>query len=104
MFSVLDGSVDDYVSLGNFKGSYPSIDPYCVYLENLPRIVMWTTLFTPSYDFSKAIDKVKRILVVFGVVFVIASYILFSKLWSQEFDSLLRVCIAFNLVGQVLKL
>jgi len=62
MFSMLGGNVDDYVSLGYFRRYDPSIDPYCVCLRNLPKKVMWTIFFNHSYDFSKVIDKVKRIL------------------------------------------
>ena len=72
-FSMLSGNVDDYMSLGCFRGYDPSIDPGYICLEDLPRKVMWTMLFTPSYDFSKAIDKVNRILLLFGVILVIAS-------------------------------
>ena len=104
MFSMLGGNVDDYVSLGYFRGYDPSIDPYCVCLEDLSRKITWTTFFNPSYDFSKAIDKVKRILHVFVVVFVIASYLLFSKLWSQEFDKLQRALTTSDLMSRVLKL
>jgi len=73
MFDVLGGSANNFVSLGYFKGYDPSIDPYCVCLEDLPRKIMWITFFNPSYDFSMAFDKVKRILVVFNVILVIAS-------------------------------
>jgi len=59
---------------------------------------MWATFFNPSYDFSNAINKVKRILIVFGKILVITSYFLFSKLWSQEFNKLLRVSTASNLM------
>ena len=52
-FNLLGRTVDDYVSLGYFRGYDPSIDPYCACLEDLPRTVMWTMLFNPSYDFSK---------------------------------------------------
>jgi len=70
MFSMLGGSLDNYVSLGYFRGYDPSIDPYCVCLEDLPRKVMCTTIFNRSYDFHKAFDKVKRIFVVFGVIWL----------------------------------
>ena len=39
-------------------------------------------LFNPSYDFSMGIEKVKRKRIVFGVIFIIVSYLLFSELWS----------------------
>ena len=86
IFSMLGGYVNDYVSLGYFRGHDPSLDAYCLCLEDLPRKFMSTTFFNHSYDFSKAIDKVKRILNLFGVILVNASYLVFTKLWSQEFD------------------
>jgi len=102
-FNTFGGDVDDCVSLGCFRGYDPFIGPYCVCLEDLPRKIMWFTFFNPSYDFSEAIDKVKMILVVFGVIFVICSYLLFSKLWYQEFDMLLCALAMFDLMRQVLK-
>ena len=86
------------------RGYDPSIDPYYICLGDLPKRIMWTTLFTPSYDFSMVFAKVKRILVLFSVILVIASYLLFSKLWSQEFDKLLRALTMSNLMSEVLKL
>jgi len=82
IFSVLGANVDCYVSLGYTRGYDFSIDSYCVCLENLPRKVMWTTFFNSSYDFFKGFDKVKRILIVFGVILVITFYLPLSKLWS----------------------
>jgi len=79
-FNLLGGNVDDYLPRGYLRGYDPSIDPYYVCLEDLPRKIIWSTFFNPSYDFSKAIDKVKRILVVFGVIFVISSYHVFLEL------------------------
>ena len=64
VFDVLVGSIDDYVSLRCFRGYDPSIDLYCVRLEDLPRKIISTTFFNPSYDYSKAFDEVQRILVV----------------------------------------
>jgi len=102
-FNMLGGNVDDYASLGYFRGSDPSIDPYCLSLEDLPRKIMWSTFFNPSYNFAMAIDKVKWILIVFAVILIISSYVLFSELWSQEFDKLLRVLTVSDLKGRVLK-
>jgi len=81
-FSLLGRNVVDCVSVGYFRGYDPSIDPYYTCLGDLPKKIMWTTFFNPSDDFSKAFDKVKRILNLFGVILVIASYLVFSKLWS----------------------
>ena len=49
-----------------------------------------------------AIDKVKRILVLFGVILVTASYLVFSKLWSQEFEKLLHALMMSGLKGRLL--
>ena len=90
MFNILGGNIDNFLSLGYFSGYNASLDPYCMCLGDLPKKIMWSTIFNPSYDFSIAIDKVKRILVVFGVILVIASYLLFSELWSR---SLISSCV-----------
>jgi len=71
-FNVLGGNVDDYLSLDCFRRYNPCIDPYCVWLGDMLRKIRWTTFFNPSYDFSNAIDKDKRILAVFGVIFLFA--------------------------------
>jgi len=102
VINVLGGNVHDYVSLGYLRGYDPSIDPYCVCLGDLLSKIICTTFFNPSYNFSKAFDKVKRILVVFSVILVIASYLLFSELWSQEFDKLLLALKTSNFVSRVL--
>jgi len=36
--------------------------------------------FTPSDDFSEAFDDVNRMVIPFGKILVIASYLMFSKL------------------------
>jgi len=63
-----------------------------------------TTFFNHSYDFSMGFDKVKRILIVFSLILVISSCLLFSILWSQEFDMLLPTLTASNLMSCVLKM
>jgi len=57
MFNMLGGNVDDYVSLGYFSGYDPSIDPYYVCTEDLPKKVMWTTFFYPSCDFLRPLIR-----------------------------------------------
>jgi len=79
---MLGANVHDYVSLGYLRGYDPSIDHYCVTREDLPKNITWTTCFNPFYDFSIGFDKVKRVLVVFGAIFVISSYLLFLELVS----------------------
>ena len=102
MFNVLGGNANNFVSLGCFSGFNTSLDLYYMLLEDLLMKITWTTFFKPSYDFSMAIDKVKRILIFLGVVFIIAFYLLFSKLWSQELDKLLRVLTTPDLKRRVL--
>jgi len=104
MFSMIGGSLDNYVPLGHFSGYDPFIDPYCACLEDLPKKVMWTTFFNPSYDLSMVFAKVMRMLILFGVTFVIASYLLFSELWSQEFDKLLHTLTVSDFMSRVLKM
>ena len=104
MFNTLSGNLDDYLYLGYCRGYDPSIGPYCLYLEDFPRKAVCTAFFNHSYDSSKKFDKVKMILIVSGVIFVIVSYFVFSKLWSQEFNRLLYVLMASNLKGRLLRL
>ena len=79
-FNVLGRNFQDYVSVGYLRRYYPCIDPYYVRLEDLPKKVMWTTFCNPFYDFCMAIDMVKRVLIVFGVILVISSYLLFPEM------------------------
>jgi len=58
-----------------------------------------TMFVNPSYDFTMGFDKAKRILVVFGVILIITSYLVFSKLWSQEFGKLLCDLTTSDLTG-----
>ena len=43
-----------YEPLGAIRGSHPSSDPYCAYLEDVPRKIMWSTFFVHAIDFSMA--------------------------------------------------
>jgi len=82
MFNVLGENADNFLSLGYFSGYNASLDPYCISLEDLPRKIIWITCFNPFYDFFMGFDKVKRMPTLFRVVFIIASYLLLSELWS----------------------
>jgi len=42
-------------SLGDLRDYCPSFDLYCAYLEDVPRIIMWSTFFDHTFDFSMAI-------------------------------------------------
>jgi len=47
-------------SLSDRRGYYPSFDPYCAYLEDMPRKIMSNTLFDHTFDFSMVFGKFKR--------------------------------------------
>ena len=63
MFNILGENVDDYVSLGYFGGNDPSIDPYCVCLEDFPKKIIWNTFFNHSYSFSTVFTKLRGYLI-----------------------------------------
>ena len=53
LFNMLKGNaIDKNWSLGTFGGYNPSLDPFHVYLVDLPRKITWTTFFDHSFDFS----------------------------------------------------
>jgi len=49
-------------SLGDTRGYTPFFDPYCAYLEEVPRKIMWSNFFNHTFDFLVAFDKFKRAL------------------------------------------
>ena len=99
MFNILGGNANSFVSLGCFIGFNASLDPYNMYLEDLPRKITWTTFFNPSYDLCKAIYKVEKILNVLEMILVITSCLSFFELWSQGVDNLLRASTASDLMS-----
>jgi len=48
--------------------------------------------------------KFKRMFKVFGTIFVITSYLLFSNLWSQEFDKLLHALTTSAFISKFLNI
>jgi len=61
-------------SLGDIRGYSPSVDPYCAYLEDVPRKIMWSTFFDHTFDFSMVFGKFKRPLTLFAPSFLVFSY------------------------------
>jgi len=43
MFSMLGTNVNNFMSLSYFSGYNVSLDPYCMFLVNVPRKLMWNT-------------------------------------------------------------
>jgi len=54
-FNMLNGKVANFLFLGYFGGYSASLDPYCIYLLDKPRTIIWNTFF----DFSMAFALVK---------------------------------------------
>jgi len=55
MFQMLGGIVENFESLGYLGGYDATIYPYCIYLVDKPKKILWNTFFTFSFDFSMAI-------------------------------------------------
>ena len=49
MFNMLGGNVDNCLSLGYLSGYDASLNPYCIYLEDKPKKIMWNTFFAFSF-------------------------------------------------------
>ena len=47
-------------SLGDIRGPYPTFDPYCAHIENVPRKLMHNTFFYRAFNFSMAFDKLRE--------------------------------------------
>jgi len=53
---VLGGNVETFESLGIFSGYDAALDPYCIYVVDKPRKILWNTFFAFSFDFSMAFN------------------------------------------------
>jgi len=51
MFDVLGGNVDNFLFIGYLSGYDASLDPYCMYLGNKHKKIMWDTFLNLSFDF-----------------------------------------------------
>ena len=45
MFNMLDGNIDNFMSIGYYSAYNASADPYCMYLVDKPRKIEWNTSF-----------------------------------------------------------
>jgi len=55
MFNMLGGNAENFESLGYLCGHNAALDPYCINLVDMPRKIMWNTIFDFSFDFSMAL-------------------------------------------------
>jgi len=81
------------MSLGNFSGYDVAFETYCIYLVDKHRKIMWNTFF----DFSMTFALIKRALTYFTLILCVLSHSQAWKLYSEEFDKLLR---ALTMSGQ----
>jgi len=92
---MLQGDVLDCIdSLGIFRGYYPSLDPYSLYLQSMPLKIMLISAFNFFTDFSKAFDKFKRALMIISAFLFKCFYLHRPELHAQMFDKLLRALTA----------
>ena len=90
VLNMLGGSVDTFMSLGNFTGYDAALNPYCIYLVDKPRKIMWNTFFAFSFDFFMAFALIKRDLTFFALILCMLSYIQAWEPFTEEFDKLLH--------------
>jgi len=81
-------------SLGDIRGYNPSFDPYCAYLEDMPRKIMWSPFFDHTFDFSMAFDEFKRPLTLFASPFIVFFYSDHYEMHAIIYDKLLRALTA----------
>jgi len=76
-------------SSDDVKGYYSSLDPYSVYLKDVPRKIMWCPFFDNGFDFSMALDKFRKPLTFFASSFVVFSFLHNFKKHGVTFGKLL---------------
>jgi len=81
-------------SLGDIRGYNPSFDPYCAYLEDVPRKIMWSTFFYHTFDFSMAFDAFKQQLTSRASSSVVFSYSHHSEMHAITYNMLLQALTA----------
>ena len=84
------------------RGYNPSLDPYCAYLEDVPRNMTWSTFFDNTFDFSMEFSKFKRPLTLFASYFVMLSYLYHSEMHAVTYDKFLRALTASESRTQLL--
>ena len=90
-------------SLGDIRGYNPSLDPYCAYLDDMPRKIEWTTFFDNDFDFSMAFDEFKRALTLFAPSLLVFSYSHYFEMHAKAHDKLLRALTASELTTRILR-
>ena len=99
MSHLFGGNFKTFESLGNFSGYDAARDPYCIYLVDEPRKIVWHNFFDYSFDFS----LIKRALIFFALILCMLFYYQVWKPYAEEFGKLLRALTMSALDSQVLK-
>jgi len=73
MFNTLGGNFKTFESLGYFSGYDAAFDPYCLYLVDKLRKILWNAFFVFSFDFSMAFSLIKRALTFFVLILCMLS-------------------------------
>ena len=81
-------------SVGDIRGSNPSLDPSCAYLEDVPRKILLCTFVDHTFDFSLAYDMSMRTLPTFAYFLYLFSYSHRFEMHAQAHDKLLRALTA----------
>jgi len=89
-------------SLGDIRGSHPTFDPYCTYMEDVPRQIMWSIFFDHAFDFSMAFGKFKKPLTFLASSSVVFSYLHNFEMNNITYDKILRALTAFKSRTQLL--
>jgi len=74
MFHMLGGNVDHFESLGYLSRYGATLDPYCIYLVDKPRKILWNTFFAFFFDFSMTFSLMKIALIYFVLIICMLSY------------------------------
>ena len=74
MFNILGKNVENFVSLGYFRGYDVFLDPYCICLVDRPRKIMWNTFFDFTFEFFMTFSLLNRPLTFFVMFILMLSY------------------------------
>jgi len=88
--------------LGDIIGCFSSFGPYCAYLEDVPRKIMWSPFFGHAFEFFLPFHELKRSLTLFASSFLVFSYSRNSEMHVITYNKLLRALTSSKSRTQVL--
>jgi len=102
MLNLIGGSDETFESLGYLCGYDSALDPYCIFLVDKSRKIIWNTFFDFSFDFSLVFTLLKRALTLFAVIICVLSYSQAWKPFAEELNKFLRALTVFEWRARVL--